>query len=510
MGTPSNILVVDDDAVTRDLLQEVLQEEGYKVVTSGSGEEALEIGKQELFDVIISDMRLGSNLSGLDVLRAYKSIQPESEVILITAFGSMETAIEAVKAGAFDYLSKPFKIEEVLLQVTRALNNRSLIRENRSLRQQIESQVQLASLVGRSPAMLEVYKKIAMVSDSRSTVLIYGESGTGKELVAKAIHHNGPRTQRHFFAVNCGALPETLLETELFGHVRGSFTGAVENKRGILEEASGGTVFLDEVSEMSPALQVKLLRAVENKRGILEEASGGTVFLDEVSEMSPALQVKLLRAIEDQEVRRVGSNQVIKVDLRIIAAGNRRLADLVEQGKFREDLYYRLRVIEIDVPPLRERAEDIPLLVEHFMKEFGRARGRAFTISSHALSCLVSYQWPGNVRELENALEAAVALNRSGILTPEDFPPKVRAESENDGRLEEIFVPLPTLDELEAKYLAHVIGITRENRAMAARILGVDRKTLYRMEARSRRRRRKEEVRIKKSEARSENLEARN
>ncbi|MGD0694548.1 MAG: sigma-54 dependent transcriptional regulator [Terriglobia bacterium] len=475
MGTPSNILVVDDDAVTRDLLQEVLQEEGYKVVTSGSGEEALEIGKQELFDVIISDMRLGSNLSGLDVLRAYKSIQPESEVILITAFGSMETAIEAVKAGAFDYLSKPFKIEEVLLQVTRALNNRSLIRENRSLRQQIESQVQLASLVGRSPAMLEVYKKIAMVSDSRSTVLIYGESGTGKELVAKAIHHNGPRTQRHFFAVNCGALPETLLETELFGHVRGSFTGAVENKRGILEEASGGTVFLDEVSEMSPALQVKLLRA-----------------------------------IEDQEVRRVGSNQVIKVDLRIIAAGNRRLADLVEQGKFREDLYYRLRVIEIDVPPLRERAEDIPLLVEHFMKEFGRARGRAFTISSHALSCLVSYQWPGNVRELENALEAAVALNRSGILTPEDFPPKVRAESENDGRLEEIFVPLPTLDELEAKYLAHVIGITRENRAMAARILGVDRKTLYRMEARSRRRRRKEEVRIKKSEARSENLEARN
>jgi len=475
MGTPSNILVVDDDAVTRDLLQEVLQEEGYKVVTSGSGEEALEIGKQELFDVIISDMRLGSNLSGLDVLRAYKSIQPESEVILITAFGSMETAIEAVKAGAFDYLSKPFKIEEVLLQVTRALNNRSLIRENRSLRQQIESQVQLASLVGRSPAMLEVYKKIAMVSDSRSTVLIYGESGMGKELVAKAIHHNGPRTQRHFFAVNCGALPETLLETELFGHVRGSFTGAVENKRGILEEASGGTVFLDEVSEMSPALQVKLLRA-----------------------------------IEDQEVRRVGSNQVIKVDLRIIAAGNRRLADLVEQGKFREDLYYRLRVIEIDVPPLRERAEDIPLLVEHFMKEFGRARGRAFTISSHALSCLVSYQWPGNVRELENALEAAVALNRSGILTPEDFPPKVRAESENDGRLEEIFVPLPTLDELEAKYLAHVIGITRENRAMAARILGVDRKTLYRMEARSRRRRRKEEVRIKKSEARSENLEARN
>ena len=321
----SNILVVDDDRVTRDLLHEVLGDEGYHVVTSGSGEEALEIGKQEFFDVIISDMKLGSDLNGLDVLRAYKSIQPESEVILITAFGSMETAIEAVKAGAFDYLSKPFKIEEVLLQVERALNNRNLIRENRNLRHQLGTQVQLSSLVGRSPSMLEVYKKIAMVSDSRSTVLVYGESGTGKELVAKAIHHNGPRASRNFFAVNCGALPETLLETELFGHVRGSFTGAVENKRGIFEEASGGTVFLDEVSEMSPSLQVKLLRT-----------------------------------LEEHEVRRVGSNQTIKVDLRIIAASNRRLSDLVEEGKFREDLYYRLRVIEIELPPLRERPEDIP------------------------------------------------------------------------------------------------------------------------------------------------------
>ena len=463
--TASNILVVDDDPVTRDLLQEVLQEEGHKVVTSGSGEEALQIGKQELFDVIISDMKLGPDLSGLDVLRAYKSLQPESEVILITAFGSMETAIEAVKAGAFDYLSKPFKIDEVLLQVDRALNNRNLIRENRSLRHQIESQVQLSSLVGRSPAMLEVYKKIAMVSDSRSTVLIYGESGTGKELVAKAIHHNGPRTQRHFFAVNCGALPETLLETELFGHVKGSFTGAVENKRGIFEEASGGTVFLDEVSEMSPALQVKLLRA-----------------------------------LEDQEIRRVGSNQVIKVDLRIIAASNRRLAELVEQGKFREDLYYRLRVIEIELPPLRDRGDDIPLLVEHFLKELERSRGRRCSISSHALSCLVSYKWPGNVRELENALEAAVALNRSGVLMPEDFPDKLRAASGNGSRLEEMFVTLPTLEELEDKYLGHVLSITRGNKTMTSRILGVDRKTLYRMEARSQQPRKKV---APKSEARS-------
>ena len=337
----ANILVVDDDAETLELLREILGEEGYRVVTSSSGEEALEVGKQELFDVIISDMRLGTSLNGLDVLRTYKTIQPESEVILITAFGSMETAIEAVKAGAFDYISKPFKIDEVLLQVSRALGNRKLIRENRNLKRQLGSQGQLSSLVGRSPKMLGVYKKIAMVADSRSTVLICGESGTGKELVARAIHCNGPRAAERFYAVNCGGLVESLLETELFGHVRGSFTGAIENKRGIFEEASDGTVFLDEVSEMSPALQVKVLRT-----------------------------------LEEQEVRRIGSNQVIKVDVRIIAASNRNLAALVEEGKFRQDLYYRLRVIEIDLPPLRERLEDIPLLVEHFLKKFGGERGR--------------------------------------------------------------------------------------------------------------------------------------
>jgi DNA-binding NtrC family response regulator len=445
----ASILVVDDDAETRDLLREVLGDEGYHVVTSGSGEEALEIGGQEYFDIIISDMRLGTRLNGLDVLRAYKSIQPESEVILITAFGSMETAIEAVKAGAFDYISKPFKIDEVLLQVRRALENRELVRENRNLRQQLGTQVQLSSLVGRSPAMLEIYKKIAMVSDSRATVLIHGESGTGKELVARAVHYNGPRAGRRFFAVNCGALTETLLETELFGHVRGSFTGAIENKRGIFEEASGGTVFLDEVSEMSPALQVKLLRTVE-----------------------------------DQEVRRVGSNQVISIDVRIIAASNRNLAERVAEGKFREDLYYRLRVIEIEIPPLRERTEDIPLLVEHFLKKFEQERGQAFSVSPQALSLLLRFNWPGNVRELENALESAAALNRSGVIKPEDLPPKVRAESLSGGRPEDLYNDLPTLDELEKRYLAHVLQVTGDNKARAAGIMKIDRKTLYRMLAR--------------------------
>ncbi len=450
VSSAPSILVVDDDSDTQDLLKEVLVAEGYGVITSGSAEEALKIGEQEAIDVIISDVKLGSSLNGLDVLRAYRAIQPESAVILITAFGSMETAIEAVKAGAFDYISKPFKIEEVLLQVSRALDNRNLVRENSRLKRQLGSQRQIASLVGRSAGMLEIYKKIAMVSDNRCTILIYGESGTGKELVARAIHENGPRAQQRFFAVDCGALAESLLETELFGHVRGSFTGAFENKRGILEEASGGTVFLDEVSEMSPGLQVKLLRA-----------------------------------IEEQEVRRVGSNQTIKTDLRFIAASNRVLSQMVEEDKFRTDLYYRLRVVEINIPPLRERAEDVPLLVEHFLKRLGHERGQHYSVSSQALSILLSYEWPGNVRELENVLEAAVALNRSGLITPEDLSPKIAAEP-TQGGLARLHADLPSLDELEKRYLAHVLQVTGDNKARAATILGINRKTLYRMAERFR------------------------
>jgi DNA-binding NtrC family response regulator len=441
-----HILVVDDDLETRNLLGEVLREEGYHVTTSGGAEEALEIGNTEVFDVIISDMKLGSELNGLDVLRAYKSIQPESEVILITAFGSMESAIEAVKAGAFDYLSKPFKIEEVVLQVGRALGNRSLIRENRHLKRQLESQSGISSLVGRNPAMVQIYKKIAMIADSRATVLITGESGTGKELVARAIHYNGSRAREMFFAVNCGGLTESLLESELFGHVRGSFTGAFENKRGIFEEASGGTVFLDEVSEMSPALQVTLLRA-----------------------------------LEEGKVRRLGSNQWIKIDVRLIAASNRELGDQVKQGKFREDLYYRLRVIELDLPPLRERSEDIPLLVDHFLKQYGQERGREYQVSNDALLCLVAYGWPGNVRELENALEAAVALNRTGVITLEDLPPKLRIIEDRGKRPEDLFADLPSLEELEKRYLAHLLKLTGDHKTQVASIMGVDRKTIYRL-----------------------------
>lgn len=442
----ANILVVDDDPDALDLLSEVLQEEGYRVVTAGTASDALAVGEKARFDVILTDIRLGPELDGLDVLRTFKSIQPDSEVILITAFGSMETAIEAVKAGAFDYLSKPFKIEEVLTRVRRALDNRNLVRESRTANRQPASPAPVSTLVGRSPAMLEVYKKIGMVADSRATVLITGESGTGKELVARAIHSNGPRANQCFLAVNCGAFTESLLESELFGHMRGSFTGASVNKRGIFEDADGGTVFLDEVSEMSPALQVKLLRT-----------------------------------LEEQEVRPVGSNQPIRVDVRMIAASNRNLADLIAEGRFRDDLFYRLRVIEIDLPPLRNRSEDIPLLVEHSLRKLSAEVGRAFSISPEALAALVTYGWPGNVRELLNTLESVVALNRSGVITLQELPAKLRIDRDEAESIDKLFMGLPSLEELSKKYLAYVLKVTKNNKSQAADILGISRNTLYRL-----------------------------
>ncbi|HKT11479.1 MAG TPA: sigma-54 dependent transcriptional regulator [Terriglobia bacterium] len=440
------ILVVDDDPDTRDLLSELLEAEGYQVVAASGANEALAAGKTASFEVILSDIRLGPELNGLDVLRAFKSIQPDSEVILITAFGSMETAIEAVKAGAFDYLSKPFKIEEVLACVWRALENRNLVRKTRNLAPAEDALQPLSSLVGRSSAMLEVYKKIGMVADSRATVLITGESGTGKELVARAIHANGPRAKQRFLAVNCGAFTESLLESELFGHVRGSFTGASVNKIGIFEDANGGTVFLDEVSEMSPALQVKLLRT-----------------------------------LEAQEVRPVGSNQSVRIDVRMIAASNRNLADLVAEGKFREDLFYRLRVIEIDLPPLRSREEDIPLLVGHFLQRLAAESGRSLTLAPDALSALVTYSWPGNVRELLNTLESVAALNRSGVITLPDLPSKLFSNREDGKPVDALFEGFPTLEEIGRRYLDYVLKVTHNNKAQAAEILGISRSTLYRM-----------------------------
>jgi two-component system response regulator AtoC len=440
-----NILVVDDDPATLDLLQEALTAEAHSVTTSQSGEEALNLGRTQSFDVVISDIKMGMGVSGLDVLKSFRQITPTADVILMTAFGSMESTIEAVKAGAYDYISKPFRLEEILLILERLVEKRGLQNENLQLRHQLEERFSLSSIIGRTPGMLDVFKKIGYVADGRSTVLITGESGTGKELVAKAIHYNSQRAQKKFMAINCGALTETLLESELFGHVRGAFTGAITNKKGIFEEAEGGTVFLDEVSEMSTALQVKVLRV-----------------------------------LDEQEVRPVGGSGSIKFDVRIIAASNKNLMDLAEKGTFRQDLLYRLNVINIHLPPLRERRDDIPLLVVNFLKKFSQPPSPPISIADDAMAVLCSHHWPGNVRELENTIEAASALTRTNVITAKELPPRVSA-SPSPASPDALFADLPSFDELERRYLIRALEATENNKSRAAEMMGINRKTLTRM-----------------------------
>jgi DNA-binding NtrC family response regulator len=437
------VLVVDDDRVTCQLLEEVFQGEGYEVDRAQSGRDALAKHRAAPFDAVVSDIRMGEGeMTGLDVLREMKRETPGIVVVIITGFGSMETAIEAIRDGAFDYVSKPFKIEEVRLAVRRGLEQRRRAEATRPQALGDAAQVDVRSLVGRSRPMLEVYKLIAMVAPARTTVLITGESGTGKELVARAIHANGPRKEKPFLAVNCAALPEPLLESELFGHVRGAFTSAVAEKRGLFEEASGGTLFLDEIGDMSLALQAKVLRA-----------------------------------LQEQEVKRVGSNSWVRVDVRVIAATNRDLRALVQEGKFREDLYYRLNVVTIATPPLRERASDIPLLVEHFLAKYARAAGREVvpTIAPEALDALRRFSFPGNVRELEHAIERALTLSSGAVILLDDLPEPIRQQA-----AEPPPARLPTLEEVEKEHIARVLRETGGNRQAASEILGIDRKTLYR------------------------------
>jgi len=371
----------------------------------------------------------------------------------MTAFGSVETAVRAVKQGAFDYVSKPFDIDALVATVRRALATRPIVESGRTVID--EEEPQTAGLVGRTPAMLEVYKMIARVADSPAAVLITGESGTGKELVARAIHVHGERHGEPFVAVNCGALMETLLESELFGHVRGSFTGAIANKRGLFEQAQRGTVFLDEVSEMSPGLQVKLLRV-----------------------------------LQERELVPVGGTAPITVDARVIAASNRDPELLVTREGFRHDLLYRLNVINIRLPPLRERRDDLPLLVAHFLRKHTPEQRTPQRLNNAALACLSNYPWPGNVRELENVIERAVTLNQSGVIGPADLPEKIfNAELEipplaPSDDLAHLFAELPSVAELQRRYLLHVLEATGGNRKRAAEIMGVNRKTLYRMAAR--------------------------
>jgi two-component system response regulator AtoC len=438
------VLIIDDDKLTCDFIAELLDEFRIDISTTQSPQDAITLGSTVSFDVVISDINLQNRLTGLDILKRFKQSLPEAEVILISGFGTLETAIEAVREGAFDYISKPFNINEVKAVVKRALERKQLIKENEQLRSRLESSPPSTSLIGSSPKMLAVYKSIASVAGSKSTVLIYGESGTGKELVAKQIHSNSPRKQRKFLAVNCGALSETLLESELFGYQKGAFTGASSDRIGLFEEADAGTLFLDEIGDTTPAMQVKLLRA-----------------------------------LQEQEIKRVGGVKTIKVDVRLIAATNHDLEELVREGRFREDLLYRVSVITISLPPLRERREDIPLLISHFLRKHGQSQRSQPTISQEAMDALVSYSWPGNVRELENTIERLCQFSKGGIITLDDLPAKMNSKVKFHHS--HLFDGLPSLDEIEKRYLLHVLEVAKHNKSHAAEILGINRRTLYRM-----------------------------
>ncbi|MGQ0809697.1 MAG: sigma-54-dependent transcriptional regulator [Nitrospiraceae bacterium] len=380
------ILVVDDEQSLRDVLSIMLKRAGYDVTLASDCEEAIaHIGK-EIFDLVITDLKMPKG-SGLDVLKAVKAASPETVVLMITAYATAESAVEAMKHGAYDYLTKPFQVDEVQLIVRNALEKRRLTTENMLLKREMASQSSFAQIVGQSEAMQKVFDVVRKVADSKSNVLICGESGTGKELVARAIHYNSARSPMPFVPVNCSAVPETLLESELFGHMKGSFTGAVSNKAGLFEVANGGTVFLDEIGDTSPATQVKLLRV-----------------------------------IQEREFRRVGGTQDVKVDVRVIAATNRDLEKAVAEGTFREDLYYRLDVIPIRLPPLRIRTGDIPHLVKHFLEKFAQESGKPVaTITPEAMRVLLNHEWKGNVRELENLIERMVAFSTGSPIAEEEI-----------------------------------------------------------------------------------------
>ena len=437
------LLVVDDDQVARELLAETLAREGYRVRVAGGGEEALRLAGAEPFDMALVDLRM-PDLDGLGVLKQLAMIQPDLPVVILTAFATIETAIEAVNAGAFDYLSKPFRMEEIKIVVRRTLDARRLARENLQYRQELGARYGFAGLVGQSHQMAEIYKLIARMAALDTTVLIEGETGTGKELVARAIHGASGRAARPFVVVDCAALPETLFESELFGHERGSFTGAFAARRGLLETSTGGTCFIDEIGELTAPLQAKLLRT-----------------------------------LQERSIRRVGGNDAIPVDVRVVVATNRDLRKLVGDGGFRDDLYYRLNVVTITLPPLRERASDVPLLAQHFLEIFARRSGRAVKrLAPEALALLTTYRWPGNVRELEHVIERATALSSAETLLPDDFPPHLREERERAPRLPAGGM---TLEEVKRWYVNKMLEESGGNKLRAAELLGIDRRTLYRI-----------------------------
>lgn len=388
-GAMSKILVIDDEQSMRDFLSIMLKKEGHDVVAAENGSDALKAVQTEIFDLVISDVKM-PGLNGIDVLKTVKEVSPETVVIMITAYATAETAVEAMKLGAYDYITKPFKVDEIKLIIQKALEKGHLRKENILLRREIESRAGFENFIGKSEPMQRVFSLIRQVADTRSTVLITGESGTGKELVARAIHFNSTRKDKPFVTVNCGALPETLLESELFGYMKGAFTGAVANKQGLFEAANCGTIFLDEISATTAALQIKLLRV-----------------------------------LQEREFMRLGGTTEIKVDVRVIAASNKDLLAEVSKGAFREDLYYRLNVIQIHLPALRDRKEDIPVLVDFFLNKLSSGKGPK-KIAPDALKMLMSYRWAGNVRELENTIERLMILASGDTIHLEHVPDSVK------------------------------------------------------------------------------------
>ncbi len=452
---PGKILVVDDDKVVLRAVTEILQREGYNVVAIDDAVEGLAASKDPTVDVAVLDIRM-PHLSGMDLLRAIKQARPDVEVVMMTAFATVETAVEAVKAGAYDYLTKPFSnIDEVSLTVAKALERKQLKDRTRVLEEQLSVKGQFEDLIGQSGQMRAVFKLVETVSYSSATVLIQGESGTGKELVARAIHYRSPRKDKPFVAVNCSALTDTLLESELFGHVKGSFTGATGNKKGLFEAADGGTIFLDEIGDVPPATQVRLLRV-----------------------------------LQEGEVKRVGANDTIKVDVRVIAASNVDLARAKDQGKFREDLFYRLNVITVALPPLRDRPEDVPLLAGHFLRMYAGKMGKKVTgVSPQAMEALVCHRWMGNVRELENVIERAVVLTAREVVDVEDLPQQLRESNGGGGDVEVLSLAhLPyaeakrlAMRAFERRYLSALLEKSGHNVSSAARAAGVDRSNFRRL-----------------------------
>jgi DNA-binding NtrC family response regulator len=444
MSTQPLILVAEDEDLMRAIVTRLLEDSGYRVAGVASAEEALEVFAAEDVAVTLTDIRM-SGMDGLALLDRVKDIDPEALVVVMTAFSSVDSAVAALRKGAYDYITKPFVNEDLLQSVKNALRQRELFRENRALRRELDRRYSFSEIIGTSESLQRVFRLVEKVAATNTNILVYGESGTGKELVARAIHHNSPRADRPFVAINCGALPETLLESELFGHTKGAFTGATQSRAGLFRSAEGGTVFLDEIGEISQALQVRLLRAVQ-----------------------------------EHEVTPLGSSAPARFDARIICATNRDLEREVTEGRFREDLFYRLNVIEVHLPPLRERREDIPLLARHFVKRTAREQGQdEKPIEPAAMTALLNYNWPGNVRELQNAIERAFTLSGER-LDSESLPPRVRDAAGSHPAVLDPDGLRPTLDEVERRYILDTLASVNHDKARAANILGIDLSTLYR------------------------------